>query len=351
MDSVFVKALQRIAGQEGYDIFNDQDRFFAIVADYVGDKDSENVMCLGVAVSNDIIELLGAAYRNPRTAAKVVTAVESQLLASKKVSPETVSRFLGCFCAAYGWRAAPKKEPEKEPEKEPVEKPAKKPVREPAKEPVKRPAADTAKPKAHGKGRKWVVIAVLVALAVIFQNIPFRGTSPAPSGPASSEENTTQYANEDTNDYVDQYASDGGSNVVEEEAPTEFVTVDESVYAKDAVEQYLCAFITDANNGRYDAMYSAVESGSEMEQMQKEFIANLTATEELVSFEFNDSARIDADSYYVTATERYNLTKYEDGVQYYHITQKCTYLVRRQYDGSWKLADLAEITVLDRTEY
>lgn len=118
MDSVFVKALQRIAGQEGYDIFNDQDRFFAIVADYVGDKDPENVMCLGVAVSNDIIELLGAAYRNPRTAAKVVTAAESQLLASKKVSPETVSRFLGCFCAAYGWRAAPKKEPEKEPVEE-----------------------------------------------------------------------------------------------------------------------------------------------------------------------------------------------------------------------------------------
>ena len=120
---------------------------------------------------------------------------------------------------------------------------------------------------------------------------------------------------------------------------------------QNTVDNYLDAFIQDVNAGRYNAMYSYVESGSEVEESQKRFIDNSKAYEDLVGAEFLSYEQTGDDIYHITVLEEYDVNLIDEDVQYY-LKQKCTYRVNKQSDGTWKVADfVGDIQVLDKTEY
>ncbi len=118
----------------------------------------------------------------------------------------------------------------------------------------------------------------------------------------------------------------------------------ETIYAvKNAVGNYLSSFIEDINTGRYSAMYSYVEYGSKMEQLQKDFIAKSFRKEELLKYSVVNTTRIDSSTYHATAIEDYDV--YEGGDSYdthYYVQQKCTYKVNKQPDGKWLISNFVE---------
>lgn len=390
MDSIFVQSLKRIAREEGYDIFNNQDYFFSIMSDYIGDRDPDNLQCLIFSVSNNLLLSLGDAYRNPRNATKFITSVETKIVDSNKFSSEIVVQFLRSFCVAFGWKvvlnsekaqAAGQSPQKNNPAGQTLDKTI---PSEPSNGRVINVDPKThsvtsngqsgnhtssgygsdKKPKSHGIVIMGIIIAALLAFIVVTQFRPEPNPEPVIDNPTTVEDTAQPNNSSDTNDtvyeedtYTDDYEPSGNSsssdaNSIEEDySETESETNDDPMYVKAAVEDYLYAFVNDVRYSSYDEMYSVVESGSSLEQQQMKFIKNSTVSEDLIDFEFNDCQKIDNDSYYVTSTEKYDITQYKDGVQYYTITQKCTYLVRRQYDGSWKLADLIDLNILDKTEY
>ena len=390
MDSIFVKALKRITREEGYDVFNNQDYFFSIVADYIGDRDPNNLQCLVYSISNNLLPSLGDAYRNPRNATKFVIPVKNKIVDSNKFPVETVILFLQSFCDAFGWKVTIESEnrqssAQSSQNHDSSSQTTTKTI------PVEQANGGTnsidsslhkasatgqtgnqtytgnssvQKPKSHGVVIMGIVIAALLAFIVVthFRSEP--SPKPVLDNPTSVDDAAEGNDNSYTDDsdyeeetYSDDYepsdnsSSNDTSSTEDNYSETESETNDDPMYVKTAVEDYLYAFVNDVRSSSYDEMYSVVESGSNLEQMQKKFIENSTVSEDLLGYEFNDCQKIDNDSYYVTATEKYDITQFKDGVQYYTITQKCTYLVRRQYDGSWKLADLVDINVLDKTEY
>lgn len=108
-----------------------------------------------------------------------------------------------------------------------------------------------------------------------------------------------------------------------------------------AVSDYLETYIEDIQYGAYNKLYSVVERGSNMERTQEKFIPSCNLYEELLGYTYIDTTQIDSSTYHVTTTERYEIYSYESDVEYY-LEQKCVYVVRKQFDGSWKVADYAE---------
>lgn len=115
-------------------------------------------------------------------------------------------------------------------------------------------------------------------------------------------------------------------------------SLDEEFAAEAAVSSYLRAYIEDIQNGVYEELYSAVESGSKMEESQKKFIKNSELYEELLDCIYSATTRIDSKTYHITTIEEYYVLSNESGVDYY-LKQKCVYEVRKQADGTWKVAD------------
>ena len=112
---------------------------------------------------------------------------------------------------------------------------------------------------------------------------------------------------------------------------------------------YLYAFIDDVNNGTYRELYSAIASGSNMEELQQKFIDNADLHEELLDYDIINTKREDNDTYHITVVEKYDVTNYKDGSEY-NLEQKCTYQVCRQRDGSWKIADfVGNIEVVNKS--
>lgn len=131
-------------------------------------------------------------------------------------------------------------------------------------------------------------------------------------------------------------------------------TVTEPVAELDAaISTYLTAFVRDINSAEYWELYSAVQSGSAMEQIQKDFIAksrDKNLTETLLDYQITARNKVNDAAYQITVIESYEVWQSEDPAHSL-IKQRCTYLVNRQSDGTWKVADFAgAVEVLDRTD-
>ena len=136
--------------------------------------------------------------------------------------------------------------------------------------------------------------------------------------------------------------------------PSPAPVYDPSAELDAALAAYFDAFIQDINRAEYRALYGAVESGSAMEQTQKDFItksAGKNLIESLRNYQIISRSRISDSSYQITATETYEIWQSESPTHSL-LTQRCTYLVNRQYDGSWKVADfVGGVEVVDRIDY
>ena len=108
--------------------------------------------------------------------------------------------------------------------------------------------------------------------------------------------------------------------------------------AEAAVVNYQKAYIKDIQSGSYTELYAVVELGSKMEETQKKFIKNCDLYEELLDCMYCENKKIDASTYHITVIEEYYVQSYESGTEY-TLKQKCTYEVRKQSDGTWKVAD------------
>lgn len=136
--------------------------------------------------------------------------------------------------------------------------------------------------------------------------------------------------------------------------PTPTPSYEPTVELDTAISSYLDAFIRDINNAEYWELYSVVQSGSAMEQIQKDFISDSKdkgLKETLRDFQITNRSKVTDTSYQLTVTESYEIWQNEDPTHSL-VKQRCTYLVNRQSDGTWKIADFAgTVEVIDRTDY
>ena len=118
-----------------------------------------------------------------------------------------------------------------------------------------------------------------------------------------------------------------------------------------AVDNYLHCYIQDLNNGIYSMLYSAVQSGSKLEELQKKFVETSSLYEDLLNYQIVDHTSINQNTYHVTTIEDYEVYNYESNADYY-VKQRCVYVVNRQSDGRWVLSDYAEaVEQLEKVVY
>lgn len=155
---------------------------------------------------------------------------------------------------------------------------------------------------------------------------------PATSLPEDSDDvgSTEEDAVEPDNLFMDDEPSEPQEDIQE----TEY-------QVNQAVDDYLQAYIQDINNGTYNALYSTVEYGSDLEEAQKRFIQNSSLYEDLLEYDVKSTKRIDQDTYYVTTIEGYDVYNYDSDASYY-LEQKCVYKVCKQSNGTWMIRDYVE---------
>ena len=143
--------------------------------------------------------------------------------------------------------------------------------------------------------------------------------------------------------------------VTSEPAPTETATPtptpDPSDYVREAVGAYLYAFVNDVNAGSYSNMSLAVQPGSGMEQTQRSFLEKRSGdniVEELRDYSVESITRIDDNTYHASTIESYEIWMSADP-PHSTLKQKCTYEVKKQSNGSWKVSDfVGEEQVVER---
>lgn len=122
---------------------------------------------------------------------------------------------------------------------------------------------------------------------------------------------------------------------------TEPSVQDISYKIDEAVYDYLTAYVTDICDGVYNKLYYVVESGSELEEIQKDYIENSDLYEDLIGCDIIDKKKISASVYHVTTVEEYDVYNYVSDANYY-VKQKCIYEVKKQGDGGWKVANYVD---------
>lgn len=133
--------------------------------------------------------------------------------------------------------------------------------------------------------------------------------------------------------------------------PTPTPTPDPSGNVREAVGAYLNAFVSDVNRGTYDSMARAVQPGSKMERTQRSFLEKRdddNITESLLDYSVTSLNKINDDTFHVSTEEFYEIWM-DAYPSHSTLKQRCTYVVKKQSDGSWKVCDfVGEEQVVER---
>lgn len=106
-----------------------------------------------------------------------------------------------------------------------------------------------------------------------------------------------------------------------------------------AVENYLKGFVKAINANNYSLLKPYVEAGSSMEKIQSKYVMT-EVTEKLKNYEITSRQKINDSKYVISVTETYSIT-HSDG-ELEMLVQKTSYVVNKQKDNTWKVADFNE---------
>lgn len=106
-----------------------------------------------------------------------------------------------------------------------------------------------------------------------------------------------------------------------------------------AVENYLKGFVKAINANNYSLLKPYVEAGSSIEKIQSKYVMT-EVTEKLKNYEITSRQKINDSKYVISVTETYSIT-HSDG-ELEMLVQKASYVVNKQKDNTWKVADFNE---------